>query len=178
MTVEISYFVHGTTMDNIEHKASGHNDIELCERGISEAKKLGELRPDDDFIVVITSDLKRAIDTAKLAWGNKFKIIIDKRLRECDYGDLTQKEKTWDIRDYVQKNYPNGESYLDVEKRIRSLLEFVKEEFNGKHVAFLAHQGPQLALEVITNGKSWEEAIATDWRKTKAWQPGWEYVAK
>jgi hypothetical protein len=26
--------------------------------------------------------------------------------------------------------------------------------------------------------KTWDEAITTDWRKTKAWQPGWEYEVK
>ena len=27
-------------------------------------------------------------------------------------------------------------------------------------------------------GLTWEEAIEKDWRKTKAWQPGWEYIIK
>jgi hypothetical protein len=31
-------------------------------------------------------------------------------------------------------------------------------------------------LEVIIKGKSWQEAFAEDWRKTKQWQPGWDYV--
>jgi hypothetical protein len=26
------------------------------------------------------------------------------------------------------------------------------------------------------NGKTWEQALAEDWRKTKSWQPGWEYT--
>jgi hypothetical protein len=37
---------------------------------------------------------------------------------------------------------------------------------------------PQLALEVICNGKTLDEAIDTDWRNTKAWQPGWDYVVE
>jgi len=24
--------------------------------------------------------------------------------------------------------------------------------------------------------KTWEQAFAEDWRKTKSWQPGWEYT--
>jgi hypothetical protein len=31
---------------------------------------------------------------------------------------------------------------------------------------------------VITQGITWEEAIENDWRKIKAWQPGWEYIVK
>ena len=29
---------------------------------------------------------------------------------------------------------------------------------------------------VLLKGMSWEEAFADDWRKTKSWQPGWEYI--
>ena len=36
----------------------------------------------------------------------------------------------------------------------------------------------QLALEVITKHISWETAINNDWRNTKSWQPGWEYIIK
>ena len=39
----------------------------------------------------------------------------------------------------------------------------------------MAHRTTQLAIEVLTLGKTWEEAIATDWRNTKDWKPGWEY---
>ena len=42
----------------------------------------------------------------------------------------------------------------------------------------MGHQAPQLALEVLLNGKTWEQAFADDWRKTKAWKPGWEYELK
>lgn len=175
MGVKITYMVHGTTQDNIDHLASGHNDIELSQRGIREAKELG-LKRKDEFDVVISSDLKRAVDTAKLAFSEKFFFIEDKRIRECDYGDLTQKTKNWSITEYIDKKYPNGESYLDVQKRIASFLDFLKENYDGKHVAIVGHQGPQLALDVIINKMSWNDAIANDWRNTKNWQPGWEYV--
>ena len=102
-------------------------------------------------------------------------MIIDKRLRERDYGNLTQKKKDWDIQDFVEQPYPSGESYLDVEKRIASFIKFLKSHFDGKHVAIVAHQAPQLALNVLLKGKSWKEAISEDWRKQKAWQPGWKY---
>jgi hypothetical protein len=39
----------------------------------------------------------------------------------------------------------------------------------------MAHKAPQLALEVILNGKTWEQAIREDWHNQKAWQPGWIY---
>jgi hypothetical protein len=45
-------------------------------------------------------------------------------------------------------------------------------------VAVVAHQAPQLALDVIIRGKNWQQAIDEDWRKKKAWQPGWGYELK
>jgi len=172
MVVKITYFVHGTTKDNEQKLASGHADVELSETGIQQAKELKNLRK-DAFDIVFTSDLKRANDSAKLAFGDRCKIIQDERIRECDYGDLTQKRKTWNLATYIEKSYPNGESYKDVEARIASFLDFLKKNYDGKHVAIMAHQAPQLALEVLTKGKTWKQAIDEDWRKTKAWKPGW-----
>ena len=56
------------------------------------------------------------------------------------------------------------------------VVEFLKENYSGKTVGIVAHRAPQLALEVITKNTTWEEAINNDWRKTGAWQPGWEYI--
>ena len=60
--------------------------------------------------------------------------------------------------------------------RIRDFIEEIKVKYPGKTIAIVAHRAPQLAIEVITKNITWEEALENDWRKTKAWQPGWEYV--
>lgn len=44
------------------------------------------------------------------------------------------------------------------------------------HIAIIAHKAPQFEFQVLTQGITWEEAIQSDWRKTKSWQPGWEYI--
>ncbi len=181
MVVKITYFVHGTTTDNEQHLATGWAPGELSELGVKQSKELGEMVSDKDFDVIFCSDLKRAIVSTKLAFGDKYKIIQDKRLRECNYGDHTQKPskivKT-DMNKRIEDNYPNGESYKDVEKRISDFLDFLKENYDDKHIGIVAHQAPQLALEVLTKDKTWEEAIAEDWRREKAWQPGWEYTVE
>lgn len=76
----------------------------------------------------------------------------------------------------IEKPFPEGESYEDVRARIADFLEFLRKNYDGKHIAIVAHKAPQLSLEVLINGKTWEQALAEDWRKTKAWKPGWEYV--
>ena len=67
---------------------------------------------------------------------------------------------------------------IDVEKRIKDFCDYLLENYNNKHIAIVAHKAPQLAIQVLTEGKTWEEAINQDWRKTKSWQPGWEYIVK
>jgi broad specificity phosphatase PhoE len=178
--IHITYFVHGTTTDNEQGKASGHYDVELSELGIKQSKELKELIKNKKFDAVFCSDLKRAVDSAKLTFGNSVKIIQDKRLRECDYGDLTRQDKNKVdelMLDSIEKPFPNGESYEQVEKRIREFLKDLKKEYDGKHIAVVAHQAPQLALDVILKGKTWNQAIKEDWRrkKPKQWKPGWEY---
>ena len=63
-----------------------------------------------------------------------------------------------------------------LKKRMRSFLNEIKKNYAGKTIAIVAHRAPQLALEVITKGISWEEAIERDWRKSGGWKPGWEYT--
>ncbi len=176
MVIKITYFVHGTTYDNEREIATGQMPGELSPLGVEQAKKLKELVKDKHFAVVFSSDLKRAYASALLGFGDKYNIIKDPRLRECDYGTLTGKIFNFDLKKRICVPFPGGESYKDVEKRISDFLNYLKKNYDGKHIAIVAHQAPQLALEVLLKGKSWEEAIDSDWRHTKAWKPGWEYL--
>jgi alpha-ribazole phosphatase/probable phosphoglycerate mutase len=164
--------------DNEKDIATGWLPGELSELGIEQAKNLVKQVADKKFDIVFCSDLKRAVDSAQLGFGDKYEIVEDSRLRECNYGDLNGAVHTFkdNMLYYVDHAFPNGESYLDTEKRMRGFCDFLKKEYDGKHVAIVAHQAPQLALEVIANGKTWDEAISGDWRKAKAWQPSWEYT--
>ncbi len=173
--VFITYFVHGTTTDNENGISTGWNPGELSALGVEQCKKLKELIK-VKFDVVFCSDLKRAVDSAKLIFGKQ--IIQDKRLRECNYGDLNgaASEKVEPMQvNCIDTHFPHGESYKGVEMRLRSFLDDLKK-FDGKHVAIVAHKAPQLALDVIIKGKTWQKAFAEDWRLKKAWQPGWDYL--
>ncbi len=178
MGIKVIYFVHGTTLDNINGKCSGWRQVELTDLGKERAINLGKIRKDTHFDIIFTSDLIRAIDSANLAFP-KVKNIQDARLRECNYGDLDGKDKSLVIyEEHISKPFPNGESLKDVEKRIRGFIEFLKENYEGKTIGIVAHRAPQLAFEVLTKNITWEEANKNDWRKTKSWQPGWEYIIK
>ena len=179
--VKITYFVHGTTTDNQKNVSSGWKDAPLSELGIKQSKELSNQIGNKKFDVVFCSDLKRAVDSTEISFKGKFPIKQDKRLRECNYGDFNGKPS--EIVEPMQEEcikvkFPNGESYEDVKARISDFLKFLKNNYDGKHIAIVAHKAPQLALDVLLKGKTWKQAFAEDWRKRKAWQPGWEYELK
>lgn len=177
MAVKITYFVHGTTLDNIDHKSTGWLPGVLSEKGIEQSKILKDQVDITEFDVVFCSDLQRAIDSAKYTFEGTKEIIQDKRLRECTYGDYNGMDSSLaKYEDHIESKFPNGESMLDVEARIKDFCDYLKANYNGKHIAIVAHKAPQLALQVLLEGKTWKEAIDHDWRKTKNWQPGWEYT--
>lgn len=181
MVIKITYFVHGTTTDNEKEISSGWHDADLSELGIKQSIELKNQIKDKRFDIVFCSDLKRAIHSAELTFKNQVPIIQDKRLRECNYGMFNAKSSI--IVEPMQekcitKKFPEGESYEDVKKRIEDFLKLLKKNYDNKHIAIVAHKAPQLALDVIINKKTWKQAFADDWRKKKAWQPGWEYILK
>jgi broad specificity phosphatase PhoE len=179
MSVQITYFVHGTTTDNEKGISSGWNDVELSDLGVEQAKELREQTEDMVFDVVFCSDLKRAVDSAEFAFGGIYKIITDKRLRECNYGKLNGAPNSvvepMCEKECIYNKFSGGESYEDVKIRVVDFLNFLNKNYNGKSVVIVAHKAPQLALDVLLKNKTWEQALAEDWRKTKAWQPWWDY---
>jgi len=178
MAIKIIYFVHGTTTDNAAKLCSGWKEAMLNDLGREQAEKLGYLSRErgDKFDVMYTSDLKRAIESCNIAFP-KIKKLSDSRLRECNYGVLDGEHKSLVIyEDHIKTPFPNGESLEDVETRMREFVGYLQANYAGKTIGIVAHRAPQLALEVITKGISWEEANANDWRKTGDWQPGWEYI--
>ena len=136
MSVHITYFVHGTTTDNEKDLSTGWLPGELSEKGIQQAKDLGQMVADQKFDVVFCSDLKRAVDSANLGFGNKYQITPDARLRECNYGDFNGKPAEsfkLNITNYINNPFPNGESYKDAEKRIKEFVDFLTQNYQGKH---------------------------------------------
>jgi alpha-ribazole phosphatase/probable phosphoglycerate mutase len=176
--VNITYFVHGTTTDNEREISSGWHDAELSDLGIKQSLELKNKIAGQKFDVVFCSNLKRAVHSAKLTFEGVASIIQDERLKECNYGVYNGKPTA--IVEPMQESkisqpFLDGESMEDVKKRIADFIAFLKENYDGKNVAIVSHKAPQLALEVLVAGKTWKQAFAEDWRKKKAWQPGWKY---
>lgn len=175
--VIIIFESHSTTLDNESHLASGHNDVELSSLGEQQAKELGERYKDQEFDVIFCSDLQRSYSTAEIAFGNRFPIIKDKRLRECDYGDLTRhpsEEVEPQKVDHITEPFPNGESYEQTSKRIKDFLEDLRKNYDKKRVMIIGHRATQYGLEHWINGIDLKILVTAPFK----WQPGWVYLLK
>jgi broad specificity phosphatase PhoE len=179
MTIGLTYFVHGTSIDNKNGISSGWSDSELSELGIEQSLELKASTKDKNFDVIFCSDLIRAVHSAGLTFDTVIPLIPDKRLRECNYGKYNGQSSVIVEpmqKDHISEKFPEGESYEDVKDRVNDFLIFLKKHYDGKSIAIVSHKAPQLALDVILKNKTWEQAFTEDWRKTKAWQPGWKYI--
>jgi len=173
--IVIIFEAHATSVDNEKNISSGHADPELSDLGVKQARELGERYADEHFDAIFCSDLKRSYKTAEIAFkGRGFPIIKDVRLRECDYGDLTQhpSEKVKAEKPKrVFTPFPNGESYEQTSARMKTFLKDLLKNYEGKKVMIIGHRATQYGLEHWIKGVSLPEAVTAPWQ----WQPGWEY---
>ena len=83
------YETHSLSVDNERGIATGWLPGRLSENGKRLATELGERRRADGIGVVFTSDLRRAVETAEIAFtGTAIPIRRDARLRECNFGTM------------------------------------------------------------------------------------------
>ncbi len=85
---------HGESVWNKENRFTGWTDVDLSEKGVSEAHEAGKLMRDEgyDFDIAYTSVLKRAIRTLWIALDEMDRmwipVVRNWRLNERHYGDL------------------------------------------------------------------------------------------
>ena len=73
---------HGETDINAQNKINSHNDVELNDNGISQAKNLSKFIQNIDYDIVISSPLIRAKKTAELINIKNKEILFDNRIIE------------------------------------------------------------------------------------------------
>ena len=169
--ITIYFEGHATTSDNEASVASGHNDVDLSERGRHQAAGEKRRRYENiGFDTVFTSDLSRAYDTAKLMFeGKDIPIIQDARLRECDYGDLTQRPRAEmeAVRTQsILEPFPNGESLEQVMDRMKSFIKDLSQTYPDQQVLIIGHSGTLWGLENYINGVPLRKLISGDFADT------------
>jgi broad specificity phosphatase PhoE len=177
MALELVYETHSISTDNERGIATGWLPGELSAEGRRLAVELGARRRSDGIACVFTSDLRRAVETAEIAFeGTEIEIREDARLRECNYGDLNGAPvgELEPRRRFVDEPFPGGESYRDCVENMRAFLDDVVREFDGRRVLVIAHSAQRFALRHLFEGVPLEELVDAPFE----WQVGWEYAVQ
>ncbi len=142
---------HGETDWNTEGRWQGQIDVALNPKGRQQAQDLAEKLSGANIQAIYSSDLQRAIDTARpLAEMTGLTIRTDARLREIHQGEW-QGMLVSDIRARYAELFqqrvndpltiapPGGETVVQVQERVlRALNEIVQRHLNER-VAIFAH---------------------------------------
>lgn len=173
---QIIFEAHATSVDNARGHASGHADPPLSDVGRAQAIQLGLRYMDIAVDAVFCSDLVRARQTAEIAFATRtINIYSDPRLRECDYGALTQAPELRIAQERsrrVSDPYPGGKSYSDCAREVRAFLDELEVAFSGGTVLVIGHRATQYSLEHWLRGVPLADAVNASWQ----WQPGWTYL--
>lgn len=176
MAVRLVYETHSVTVDNEAGIATGWLPGQLSALGLRTARDLGARRRDDGVDAVFTSDLRRAVQTAEIAFdGTGIPIIQDRRLRETDYGDWNGTpipRLDAERLAHVDVPFPNGESWRQAADRTIDLLRELAREWDGKRIVLIGHSAQRYALRELCEGVPLAEAVIAPFD----WQEGWEYL--
>ena len=121
---------HGQSVANRDGWLAGHIDAPLSPLGVHQARLLQRELRTQRFSRILTSDLQRAVRTAELACTTQtHRIESYPELRERYLGDWEYKSRRWATTPERKHHLmswetgpPNGESRLDVARRVLQFL--------------------------------------------------------
>ena len=139
--MEVVLVRHGETEWSRDHRHTGRTDVPLTDEGRREAERLHDALAEWGFTCVMTSPLRRALDTCRLA-GYGDRAELSDALLEWHYGEY-EGETTDRIREsragwnLWRDGCPGGEIAADVGARVDPLVSELKQA-EGE-VALFAH---------------------------------------
>lgn len=135
---------HGESFFNRSKRFTGWIDSRLTLKGKRQARKVAKSLKEAEFDIAYTTTLSRAEETLKyvLKYHPKTEVIVDDRVIERNYGDLSGKfhasyvkkhpKLFWVYRRSYDVPPPGGESIKQVEERVmlfvKEVIEKVKKE--------------------------------------------------
>ncbi|WP_047153032.1 histidine phosphatase family protein [Aneurinibacillus tyrosinisolvens] len=140
---------HGQTDWNVQRRIQGHSDIPLNNEGVRQARLLADKLKEIPFTLVCSSDLQRAIHTARyLADAKGIQVEVYPGLRERHYG-------LWEGEDYetVRAQFPDFdpgndhmgkykvETFSEMQHRGVQCLHEIAENSDAEHVLIVSHGG-------------------------------------
>lgn len=157
---------HCRTKWNIEKRLVGISEIPLSPEGLQEAHDTAPKLKTLGLDLIISSPLKRALQTAEIySQYLGIPLIIENGLREIDHGDwngieleelLNDKSSEFDVwyNDPTSVPIPNGsETILEAQKRIKNTIKDIILKYKGKTVLVVMHKHIRSILKCTLEGK-------------------------
>ena len=146
---------HGETVDNVNQIMQGQTQGKLTENGIRQAQEVRDQLASEDFSAIISSDLKRSVDTAKIiAEPHDLEVVQSPLLRERDWGGFTGRF----IPELKGEVWPDDiETLENLLSRAGEFIAFVKKTYPGKKVLAVGHGIVNKAVQAIYYGKQMHE---------------------
>ena len=149
---------HGVTEFNSTRRFAGHSDIEMSAAGYRQVEKLRDRLASEKIDAVYSSDLKRALVTAKIVTSkHNVDIVTCPELREINYGQaegLTFEEIRRlypDVAELITNfnlklKFPGGESFIEFIERTNKFLARLEQHAPSQTILIVSHSGPLRVL--------------------------------
>jgi len=135
-------FRHGQTDWNINFLLQGITDIPMNQTGIEQVRTAAKAINKDDWDIVLTSPLTRAMQTAEIiADSLGFDVVMQEQLLiERSFGEAEGlSHEKWKQKYSNLDEIPGGESKSQLLTRSQLLLDTVSTGFAGKRVLAISH---------------------------------------
>lgn len=151
---EITVIRHGETLWNVQRRYQGQLNSPLTDNGIRQAHAAGQLIKNKKFDYFISSDLERAVATAKII-GSYIGQSIDATsasIRERDFGiaqglsrDELKAAHPKVLQGLIDNNpdfhLPKGESFADFYTRVATYFNTLAQTYKGRQLLVVTHGG-------------------------------------
>ena len=146
---------HGETVDNANQMMQGQVQGQLNEVGIKQAEELCDRLASIHFDAFVASDLKRAVDTARIvAAPHGLDVVTTPLLRERDWGAFTGRY----IPSIQNETWPDDVEPLEqLQRRSGEFLDFIRSNYAGKCVLAVGHGIVNKAIQAVHYGKQMRE---------------------
>ncbi len=163
---------HAHTSYNAERRYAGTIDVSLSEAGTRDARAASIKLAGITFDVVITSTLKRTIETARLLVDSAIPLVQSELCNERNFGVM--EGLTWDEvqnltppvlfievgNDLHSVNPKGGEPFEEVWERAKRFRHFLFKEYEGSSILVVSHGVFLQMFHGVLRGLSCIESLA------------------
>jgi len=152
---------HGETIENASRIVQGQLSGHLSDKGREQAFRIAGRLKDEKFDAVYSSDLDRALETAKILMKDRecLPIFAEKRLREQSFGIYEGKpvmavlrQMKREKKDFTTFKPEGGESFEAFRNRVKLFLEEIKAKHSCNTVVLVTHFGViNILLSIFLN---------------------------